>query len=243
MNLEPLIQFGLSTNEARIYVALLKLKAAKASEITTISGLKRSTVYACLDTLKNKGLASISNNDAGILTFSALPLSHVKKLLLEEKKNIDRQVAEVESLAMEISKSSATATPKVQSFHGKEGITALLNMTLDSGKSKISIIGEYSDSGDPIPWYTKQRVEKKISAELITLDTKKNYAEVADDSQQHRKTYFLQEKTSFPASIHISENEVVMFTKETTGPVGVLIEDASIAKTLQSIFELLRNQC
>jgi sugar-specific transcriptional regulator TrmB len=53
--LEPIRNMGLDEKEARIYLTLLQLKKATAYYVALKSGLKRTTTYATLDTLVDKG--------------------------------------------------------------------------------------------------------------------------------------------------------------------------------------------
>jgi len=56
--IKELIEYGLSDNEANIYVNCLKLGQATANRISELSSFPRSTTYDILDKLKNIGLIS-----------------------------------------------------------------------------------------------------------------------------------------------------------------------------------------
>ena len=60
---EELKQFGLSENEVKLYVTLLKTGTSTANRLAELSGLKRSTTYDNLYLLINKGIASLSVKD------------------------------------------------------------------------------------------------------------------------------------------------------------------------------------
>ena len=51
-----LTEFGLSEKEAKVYLALLELEVATATEIAKNSNIKRSSTYVVLESLKEKGL-------------------------------------------------------------------------------------------------------------------------------------------------------------------------------------------
>jgi sugar-specific transcriptional regulator TrmB len=59
---ECLQSLGLTKYEARVYIALLKVASATASEIHEISGVPRASVYTVIDQLLNKGLVSVSQS-------------------------------------------------------------------------------------------------------------------------------------------------------------------------------------
>jgi len=60
--IECLESLGLTKYEARVYIALLKIVSATASEIHEISGVPRASVYTVIDQLLDKGLVSVSQS-------------------------------------------------------------------------------------------------------------------------------------------------------------------------------------
>jgi len=68
----PLLQeFGLTTNEAKIYTALLTLKDARASEIAKATHIPRNKIYEIVENLNKKGFVEILPEK--VLRFRALP--------------------------------------------------------------------------------------------------------------------------------------------------------------------------
>jgi sugar-specific transcriptional regulator TrmB len=60
--IECLKSLGLTKYEALVYMALLKLVSATATEIHEISGVPRASVYTVIDQLLDKGLVSVSQS-------------------------------------------------------------------------------------------------------------------------------------------------------------------------------------
>jgi HTH-type transcriptional regulator, sugar sensing transcriptional regulator len=60
--IESLKSLGLTKYESLVYIALLKLVSATASEIHEISGVPRASVYTVIDQLLDKGLVSVSQS-------------------------------------------------------------------------------------------------------------------------------------------------------------------------------------
>ena len=60
--IECLKSLGLTKYEALVYIALLKLASATASEIHEISDVPRASVYPVIDQLLDKGLVSVSQS-------------------------------------------------------------------------------------------------------------------------------------------------------------------------------------
>jgi len=57
--IEALKRFGLSTYEARVFVALQKLEAGSASEVAEVTDVPRSQVYGAADELEARGLVDV----------------------------------------------------------------------------------------------------------------------------------------------------------------------------------------
>ena len=58
MKEEALIASGLTRNEAKVYLALLKIGSASVNEITRKSGIHRVNAYDVINRLMEKGLIS-----------------------------------------------------------------------------------------------------------------------------------------------------------------------------------------
>lgn len=76
---ESMTQLGLSTYEARVFVALVKTGTATASEIATVVDVPRSQVYGAADELHNRGLLSIQQ--ARPKRYQAVPLEEAEAQL------------------------------------------------------------------------------------------------------------------------------------------------------------------
>jgi len=58
-HIEILIKMGLSLNEAKVYLALLKKKISQVGEIATLSGVPQKMIYYVLQKLMSKGMCSL----------------------------------------------------------------------------------------------------------------------------------------------------------------------------------------
>ncbi|MBS7638902.1 TrmB family transcriptional regulator [Candidatus Bathyarchaeota archaeon] len=81
---DTLMRLGLSRNEAKVYLFLVRRREAKASEISAALSLNRTETYRILMNLQKIGL--ISTVFEKPLKFVALPLEKSLSLLIETKK-------------------------------------------------------------------------------------------------------------------------------------------------------------
>ncbi|MCK4671724.1 MAG: hypothetical protein KAT47_04210, partial [Candidatus Aegiribacteria sp.] len=58
-HIDILIEMGLSLNEAKVYLALLKKKISQVGEIATLSGVPQKMIYYVLQKLMSKGMCSL----------------------------------------------------------------------------------------------------------------------------------------------------------------------------------------
>jgi len=80
---EVLIELGLSSRQAKVYMALLKIGEAKAKTIAQYSKVNRQEIYRIIDELEQIGLAQ--RNICMPTTFTATPLPETVKMLLSQK--------------------------------------------------------------------------------------------------------------------------------------------------------------
>jgi sugar-specific transcriptional regulator TrmB len=88
MSLEVLQQLGLSLNEARIYEALLDLKEAGVSDISSSAKVHRRNVYDTLNRLIDKGLA-FPILSKGENLYSPVDPNKLLELIKEKEKSLE----------------------------------------------------------------------------------------------------------------------------------------------------------
>ncbi|MEK6836533.1 MAG: helix-turn-helix domain-containing protein, partial [Nanoarchaeota archaeon] len=113
---EELKEFGLSDNEIKIYIELLKTGATTANRISKLTGVKRSTTYDNLNLLANKGLVSSIIKEK-VIYFEAIDPKKIMRLMEEKKEKLSKVVKELRSL-IEVKKEEGGAS----FFEGKRGV-------------------------------------------------------------------------------------------------------------------------
>ena len=75
-------QLGLTTYEARVFVALQKLGEGTASEVSTVADVPRSQVYGAADELEERGL--VETQQSTPTAYRPVPLEQARRLLLDQ---------------------------------------------------------------------------------------------------------------------------------------------------------------
>lgn len=236
---KELTQIGLSYYEAQIYIGLLRRGLTVAGALAKYLALKRSTVYATLETLIEKGLVSTTSH-AGVRQFQAESSNRLFDLLEQQKRQIRDQEETLKCIKplLEDLRTERDAPPQVSIYEGQQGILNLLFKTLENAPEEILVIGQKNVKEDHIPSFTKKRIELKIPTRVIAPDSKWLKGEIKKDKISHRKTHAIK-GYPLPASIHISNQSVILFTSSGKEPVGVHIENKDIAESFKMIFEML----
>lgn len=133
--LDKLMELGFSTNEAKVYLALVKLGSGTTSDITKESGVHRVNTYEIIDKLVNKGLVSSLKKGAKTIYSVGDPNNLLR--FVQQKEEIAKQlVPELHGL-YNIKKQQE----EVFYFTGPEGVIAAYYMMLDEKSPVIYGMG------------------------------------------------------------------------------------------------------
>ncbi len=161
---ESLVQFGLTKNEAKVYLALINLGSANAIEITKLSKVHRVNVYDVLERLREKGLIStiIQSNKR---IFRPADPEQLLKLIKDKEELLNRIVPQLRKEFM-----SKHEKQQVHHFFGVEGVMRAYYMMLDQNATIYGLGGSglnrnYLKHRHDI--WNKERSKKKIHGKMI----------------------------------------------------------------------------
>ncbi len=237
MDREILKEIGLQENEISVYLALLELEEALASELSQKTKLNRTLVYYLLGRLIGKGLVSyfIKNNTK---YFRASDPHKLLDFLKDKENKIIGVIPELLSL-----KKPRTEKPKIEVYEGKEGIKTILNtlirdkpkewLDITSGKTYM-IIPHFLDK------WEKQRIKAGIRARAI-VDLSKDGIKRAKELEKLEDTEirYFPKGGATPSHIWIWKNKVTIALITEDYPLGVVIENKEVADRFKGFFEWL----
>ncbi len=242
-----LTKFGLNEKEIKIYLTCLEIGTAFAGHITKKSGLNRSTCYVILEQLIQKGLVSKSGNEKKF-QFSAEKPERLLSLIKERQaqdavleKELTNSLPELQS-----SFNKNKDFPKIKFFEGTNGIKSILQDSVESTapgdtfwhygpnlEAEVESIGK-----DFITRIIEQRVKKNIFSKALVGKTPWTTSKKESDKKEKREMVFLPPEIKIPAKMYIYANKVALFSLDEE-PVGVLIENENISKTMEIFFQAL----
>jgi HTH-type transcriptional regulator, sugar sensing transcriptional regulator len=242
MNLEILRSIGLSENEIKIYLDLLKTGSSTAYEIAKRTSIYRVHVYDKVEQLMDKGLVTHVYQGAKKF-FQATNPDKIKQFIEDKKQKLELQEKEVNALLPVLE--ALTKLPRedtfVEVFKGKEGLKYFLKDIIKTEKD-VLITGindlKYQEA---LPIFMKQyfRDLRKNNIKERVITVKREGVFLFDKIMAPITKYrYLEEKQFNPTNTFIYGNKVVIVTFGT--PItAIMIKNEEIAKTYKGQFEHL----
>lgn len=238
---ESLLQtIGLTENESKAYIALLKTGITTSSNIVSTANISGGKIYETLDKLYQKGFVSISNIN-GVKHFQATKPQAILDYLNEQKKVLSKKEEEFKRIIPKIQSIQKKEQFSSETIIGTRGIKPLMKELFSNSEGTILAMGLRGDKKvnyNNFWWHlTKEIIEKKKKkAKYLFIEDKSDYY------KKHKKLKQIQTKVlnSFSlAAIDIIDNHILIFTYEEDQLHCVHINNEPIAKSFKSFFESL----
>lgn len=234
---KDLEQLGLSDKEAKVYLAVLELGEANIQQIAQKSGVKRTTAYDVITSLKEKRLLTeITKNKKAL--FSAEDPRKLEGQLDEKKETLKKILPELLSITNLLDKK-----PTIKFYEGDEGIKEVYKDTLSyPDQELVAWVSPESHTNFDIKWldenYLPKRIKSKIWARVIAADSTEIQDYKSRDEKSLRKTKLVSAE-EFPFEVEINlygKNRIAIMSF--AEKIGLIIESPKLHQTLKSIFEL-----
>lgn len=213
---EKLRELGFSEKEVKVYLALLEIGSAVASDIAKKAKIKRSTAYVILDSLAERGLISVVER-RGVQLYSAAPPEQLVRHLQGMAKRYSGFADAAKELIPELKASRAAAeipAPKVHFFEGSEGIKTVYEDTLASSE-QIRVHANFGSLLQEQNSHNANRKKKSpdIKIQTMVLDTPGDRNRVAPDREGLRKILLTsREKGGISSEMNIYDDRVVFIS-------------------------------
>lgn len=173
-----LTQFGVSEQEAKIYLGILSGRGDTALTISRYTKLARTKVYRLLDNLVAKGLVITRLGERGTL-FSALPPSQLEILLSDREHELSKLRQSLPTLESQlnalVSQKETSKSPQVRYYHGVEGLKQVTYNSLKAKGELLSYELETMNSFLSRDWaedFRRKFVANKIHIRTMVNSTK-----------------------------------------------------------------------
>ena len=232
---ESLKKYGLSDKEIEIYLAGLKGGDATANKLSEITGIRRSTVYEVIESLKKKGLVTSFRKNNKYYFNSVMPNYLIK--ILKEKERLIREILPSLNKLTQYSYDK----PKVELF---EGITSVKSAILDMLNYKEILSYGASKKGDEIfdsfiENFARKRVKKRITLKGV-LEEK--FSEHMKDPNIKKYTNIRTSKSlNHHNSVYFIYKEIVLIINLEPELVAIRINSKLLVNSQKIIFDILWN--
>ncbi len=241
-NIEKKLEdLGIAGKETDVYLAILKLKKATVIELSRITGIKRTTIYHCLENLEEKGLIIKIIKDDKKHYLAEEPKVSLNNLLQEKKSAIDFVTPELENIF-----GKGAYHPEIRVYRNTSGIKKILEDILTcKEKTCRYYISEFNIEDilgeKPVDEFVKKRIQAGIkSLSLRSFKYKPEREKGETHAKQLREVKFLPENVFIKPYMCIYDNKVsVISTKEEK--LGFIIESKEFADAQKAIFDMIWN--
>lgn len=253
---DHLQSLGFTEKESKLYITLLEIGPNPVSSIARKAGITRTTAYAALETLKEKGLVS-AIEQGGIQQYTGVEPEKLEEYARNQQERAEENYKKIKNIVPQLKSLTGdlVMAPKVKYYEGVEGIKTIYNDTIEVLKKLPK--GErikLSYSSAPIVAhelrrylddYIKQRKKNHIMIKGIFPETKESR-----DYQKKSKQHFAEVKImpsdislEFDSEISIYGNKVSVMSLKSDRLHGAIIESPEIASTFRAVFEITWRAC
>lgn len=242
MNMEILERIGLTKNEIKVYLALLKKGESTSSPLIKETGVNSSKVYESLERLQRKGLVSYVKK-SNKKYFHAADPKHLVDYIDEKKKNLDEEKEEIkiiipslESLKLKSGDEKQEATI----YQGQKGYRTLLEGMISelgkNGKYVAFASGMLKEAlGDY--WFIFQKKKEKVGINGVCLWDQKVRSQKDYLKEYYGKGRFLVEGGyQSPVDMWIYNDKVILASYTSKPIFAVLIRSKGLADAYRDLF-------
>lgn len=238
MSIATLKNFGLTNNEAKIYLAALELGQATVQELGKKAKIKRTTVYTTLEGLKQKGLISQTKKGKKTLFIAENPENLV---IASEKryKELKKALPELKSIY-----NLSPTKPKLRFLEGKQGFLSVYENILKEKPKEFLAIASYTDFANHIDEeyetkWTEQRIKKNIKLRWLDFETKHTKKLQKKGKKTLREIRFLPKEHPFTSTMFLYNDKVIIMSGKQKEFMAIVIENNEFYQMYKQLFEIL----
>jgi len=227
---------GLNESEINTYLAALKQGASTVVELTKHTRLSRQAIYLAIESMTERGLMSSVMSGKKRL-FTAEPpyklLAYAKRKEVEMKEEIN----DLEKSLPELELQLGGERPIVQMYEGKEGIRAFLEEVKKVRPKKITEVADFAAVQKAMSFEDLAPYQKEVSKHHATIKGIYTGKALRPSTVEMERISLPENSPHFSANITVFGDRVGFVSLEGK-PYSVIIENKSIAKTMEHVLDL-----
>ncbi len=242
---ENLLQnIGLTENETKTYLALLKIGQSSSSQIVNAAQVSSGKIYETLEKLFSKGLVSISKIN-GVKHFQASKVESLIDFIDEQKTQLEKKEEEIKHILPQLESMQFKKMQPFQSetLKGIRSIKPLIEELFQKANKPILVMGLRGTKRkvyNNFWWHLIQKYinNKKEAKYLFSENTSTYYSKIKKSTSINIKF-----NTGIsPSAIDIVDDHILIFNYEETELQCIHIHNKAIAQSFRTFFESLWKQ-
>ena len=244
---DQLLKFGLTQNQAKVYIFLGKYGPKTAPEVFRSLGLPRTETYFILNTLQNQGIVTAELTSPQ--KFAAIPVGKAIITLVNTEKEKLQSLASLEDELTQLwdnipafaVETSETKTERIQMIDGSAPINSKIKDMINNAREKILIFGAEKDlsrfyHADILEALYDSTIDKKIiispsqTLPRVLEEFDKKTIRLIPQSQEDNQCFILKD-----------DDEILFFLRNSTHRSHTVFalwaESKALINTLHNLFE------
>lgn len=245
-------KLGFNDKEIRAFLTLAEVGKATASVIGKRSEIPRSSVYAVLESLIERGVVSLEHG-SGTTFYVANDPTSLQRMIEKEEEQLEEKKTAVKELVEMIEpylKSSHYSTPKLQYFEGKRNVENMLFRFLPVWRRSFAPAKDYTAWGFvDHTFHTEYRrwaLHRLSLQEQGTNETIKMFSNRPTLDEQLRKKVpgrelrlFPEENITITCSVFLYGEYIVMLLSRDKPHCAFQLHNPVFAENMRAVFKLL----
>jgi len=224
---DALKKIGLTSNEADVYLAALRIGSNTAGRLSKEAQVDRSATYDSVKRLLEKGLLSYTMI-AGRKHLQAVDPKRLLEYLKEKEETVREAMPQLSAIYKEPKEKK-----NVTLYHGYRGLKSVFNDILREGKPN-DVFGSEGQFEDRMPGFCKYFVKERDKKQILTRMIIRNNRTKPSNSKSVRTL----DVERSPAVTNIYGNKIAIIVWSEP-PEAVIIENKDASESYRSYFEVL----
>lgn len=242
-----LLRFGLSTNQAKVYIYLGKYGAKTAPEVCKSLELPRTETYHIMNTLQNLGIVTAECSQP--TRFEALPLDKVIRILANsEKERVDillqheKDLVELwNKIPSHVVETNETKNDKLQMLQGAPQINNKLKEMISSAKEECLLFCTQKDFSRLYHAEIIKLLGSSPAYEKVIISPAHKTPEITEEINRERIRIMPAAKTESLCFMIKDFDEVLFFLRNANHPSHTIFaiwsDSGSMIESLRSLFD------
>lgn len=235
--LEQLIEYGLSPQEAKVYIFLIENLESPAFKVSKGTGIPRATIYLILESLRKKGLVTISKRN-NVSYYLSESIGRLKKNIQDKLNLADLLIPQLRSLA-----ATERFSPALKLYVGKEELKNVFEDMLEVIEAKkLKQIHVISDAEilTALPKYLPEWIKKREGLGTYTYMIAESLnGRAVYETNKLRQVRLFPTDITFDCSINIYGDKIACISVNGDEVYGAIIESRTIANTMRQLFRMV----